>query len=68
MASDDRVSRRAAELTDEERRNGTDDPEAQAAQILRESDQRQADRNAAPASFVEHRTSDEATPPPDTEG
>ena len=64
--TDDRVSRRAAELTDDERRAGTDDAEAQAEQILAESDQRQNDRNAAPTSFVEHRTSDEATAPPDT--
>lgn len=65
--TDDRVSRRAAELTDEERRAGTDDAEAQAEQILRESDERSEDRNAAPTSFVEHRTSDEATAPPDTD-
>jgi SAM-dependent methyltransferase len=31
--------------------------------ILEESDERQEDREAAPDSFVEHRTSDEATPP-----
>jgi hypothetical protein len=34
--------------------------------ILEESDERQNDREAAPDSFVEHRTSDEATPPPGT--
>jgi SAM-dependent methyltransferase len=34
--------------------------------ILEESDERQEDRDAAPDSFVEHRTSDEATPPPGT--
>jgi len=66
--TDDRVARRAGELTDSERRAGSDDPEAQAEQILAESDQRQQDRNAAPTSYVEHRTSDEATAPPDTEG
>lgn len=31
--------------------------------ILEESEVRAADRDAAPDSFVEHRTSDEATPP-----
>lgn len=61
--TDDRVMRRALELTDEERRAGTEDPEGQAEQILAESDERQEDRNSAPTSYVEHRTSDEATPP-----
>jgi hypothetical protein len=65
--TDDRIIRRAAELTDEERRHGSDDPEAQAEQILAESDERQADRDAAPTSFVEHRTSDEATAPPEAD-
>lgn len=59
--ADDRVARRAAELHPEERT--TQDPEAQAEQILAESDERQEDRNAAPTSYVEHRTSDETTPP-----
>jgi hypothetical protein len=35
----------------------------QKEQILRESDERQEDRDAAPSSFVEHRTSDESTEP-----
>ena len=64
--TDDRVSRRASELTDDERRAGTDDPEAQAAEILAESDRRQEDREAAPTSYVEQRTSDQATPPPES--
>ena len=33
--------------------------------ILEESEDRAEDRDAAPDSFVEHRTSDEATPPVD---
>ena len=41
------------------------DPEAQAEAILAESDEREADRSAAPSSSVEHRTSDEATEPVD---
>lgn len=60
---DDRVERRAAELLPEEKGPGSDDPRAQAEAILEESDERQLDRDAAPDSFVEHRTSDEATPP-----
>lgn len=38
-------------------------PKQQQDLILQESEEREADRNAAPDSFVEHRTSDEATPP-----
>ena len=60
---DPRVDRRAAELLPEEDAVGSDDPRRQAEVILEESDARSADRDAAPASFVEHRTSDEATPP-----
>jgi hypothetical protein len=60
--TDDRVSRRAAELLPEERLL-TDDPEAQAEAILAESDERQADRDAAPSTHMEHRTSEETTPP-----
>jgi hypothetical protein len=59
--TDDRVSRRAAELLPEEGRS--EDPEAQADAILAESDERQADRDAAPSTHLEHRTSDETTPP-----
>ena len=40
-------------------------PKEQQEVILEESEEREADRDAAPDSFVEHRTSDEATPPPD---
>ena len=47
----------------EEKAAGTDDPEAQAEAILEESEQRIAGRESAPSSHVEHRTSDEATPP-----
>ncbi len=41
------------------------DPAEQKDLILEESEEREADRDAAPDAFVEHRTSDEATPPPD---
>ena len=62
--ADDRIDRRAAHLLPEEdAAGGSDRPRAQAEAILEESDERQADRDAAPDSLVEHRTSDEATPP-----
>ena len=65
-AQDRRVARRAAELLPEEDAVGSADPTQQAEVILEESDARSEDRNAAPDSFVEHRTSDEATAPPGT--
>ena len=65
MTDDPRVDRRAAQLLPEEDAVGSDEPHRQAEVILEESDARAADRDAAPGSFVEHRTSDEATPPTD---
>ena len=67
MSSDEeeRVESRAAHLRPEERRAGSDDPEAQAEAILDESDIRSLDRDAAPDSVVEHRTSDETVEPVD---
>ena len=68
MASDDpniddeRVARRA-ELLEEEKAAGSDDPAAQAEAILADSDARTASRHAAPGTHLEHRTSEEATPP-----
>ena len=64
MASNDdqRVSTRS-ELLPEEEAAGSDDPEAQAAAILEESEERLLDRSAAPSTHLEERTSDEATPP-----
>ena len=47
----------------EELAAGTDDPATHTEPILEESEQRTADRDAAPSSRVEHRTSEEATPP-----
>ncbi|MEY2423783.1 MAG: hypothetical protein QOI95_3850 [Acidimicrobiaceae bacterium] len=47
----------------EEKAAGSDDPEAQGEAILEESEERTASRDAAPSSRVEHRTSDESTPP-----
>jgi hypothetical protein len=40
-------------------------PREQQDLILEESEERLADRDASPATFLEHRTSDEATPPVD---
>jgi hypothetical protein len=63
--SDEHISSRA-ELLPEEQVVGSDDPDAQAEAILAESDERQASRDAAPSTHLEHRTSDEVTETPDT--
>ena len=60
--SDERIDSRS-ELTAEEKAAGSEDPEAEAREILEESEERSLDRNAAPESWVEHRTSDETVPP-----
>ena len=52
-----RTAERAAELLPEERAAGSDAPAAQAAAVLADSEARQAARNAAPDSVVEHRRS-----------
>lgn len=54
---EERVRQRAGDLLPEEEAAGVDDPEALAAAVLEDSDARQADRDAAPDSFVEHRPS-----------
>ena len=59
---DERVQRRA-ELLPEEERAGSDDPTAQADAILEDSERRTLDRNAAPDSIVEQRTSEETVDP-----
>ena len=61
---DDRVASRS-ELLPEEEAVGSDDPEGQARAILEESEERTVDRDAAPSTHLEHRTSDEVTPDPD---
>jgi hypothetical protein len=66
FSSDERVEQRAAELLPEERSVGNADPQAQADAILAESDEREADLDAAPDSFLEHRTAEQAAPPADT--
>jgi hypothetical protein len=56
------IDKRAGLLPEEERA-GSDDPHAQAAAILEESEARSFDREDPPGQPVERRTSDEATPP-----
>jgi hypothetical protein len=63
-AADERTSSRA-DLLPEEKAVGSDDPEAQAAAILEDSEERTASRDASPGTHLEHRTSEDATPPPD---
>jgi hypothetical protein len=62
-ADDARVSSRS-ELLPEEEAAGSDDPAGQAAAILEDSDQRIADRDAAPSATVEKRSSEEVTDEP----
>ncbi|MCX4389881.1 hypothetical protein OG777_23515 [Micromonospora peucetia] len=52
-----------AHLLPEEAAAGSDDPQAQAEAILRESDIREEDRNAAPDTVLERRTSDQTVTP-----
>lgn len=58
--NDPRAAQRAAELLPEEASASVDRPQAMAEALLAESDERQADRDAAPGTFVEHRSSGEA--------
>ena len=62
---DAREQARAARSLPEEQSAGTDDAAAQAEAILRDSDERQEDRGAAPGTVLEERTSEDVTPPPD---
>jgi hypothetical protein len=60
-----RVASRAEHLLPEESTVGSEDPPAQAAAILAESDAREYDPEAAPDSFLERRTSTQAATPPE---
>ena len=62
MQPDPRVERRAEELLPEEQAVGSENPEAQADQILAESDERIDNPRA-----VERRTSEETVEPPSEE-
>ncbi|MFI5907287.1 hypothetical protein [Dactylosporangium sp. NPDC051541] len=59
MIDDDRIRDRS-DLLPEELAAGSDDPEAQAAAVLQDSDDREQYRETAPDLRIEHRTSDEA--------
>ena len=61
----ERERSRAASPLPEEEAAGANRRVEQAEAILEESDERQEDREAAPGSLVEHRTSAEATSPTD---
>ena len=66
MADDqDRIKARAEALTPEEEEAGSDDPMAQAAAILEESDEREFDRVDPPGQGVEHRRSEDTVELPD---
>lgn len=56
-----RALNRARNPLPEEEAAGVESPVAQAAQVLEESDERTAYADPAPDSFLERRTSDEAT-------
>ena len=64
--TDNRTDQRAADLLPEERSaGGSSDPKAQAEAILADSDEREADLEAAPDTVLEHRTSAETVTPGD---
>ncbi|HEY5077540.1 MAG TPA: hypothetical protein VIJ48_08565 [Acidimicrobiia bacterium] len=60
-----RVQGRADSLLPEERSVGSDDPAAQAEEILAESDARTEDRVSPPGKPVEHRRSEDTVDPTD---
>jgi hypothetical protein len=60
-----RLQNRANALLPEEREVGSDDPEAQAEQILAESDARTERRESPPGKPVERRQSEDTVEPPD---
>jgi hypothetical protein len=64
MGNDDQVAGRT-ELTAEEKAAGSDAPKRQAEAILEESEHRIETRGPDPGKSIEHRTSRDATPPPD---
>lgn len=65
MADDrERIQARADALLPEEEEAGSDDPVAQAAAILDESDEREFDREDPPGQPVEHRRSEDTVDPP----
>ncbi len=61
----ERVQNRADALLPEEQEVGSDDPAAQAEQILADSDARSAHRAQPPGESVEHRRSQDTVEPAD---
>lgn len=59
----DRVRERAAHLLPEERAAGSDDPEAQAEQVLNDSEARQAYDESTPDLRIDHRQSIDTVEP-----
>ncbi|MFV2102716.1 hypothetical protein [Micromonospora sp. LOL_024] len=62
MSDQERIESRA-HLLPEEAAVGSEDAEAQAEAILAESDVRESDRNAAPDTILERRTSEGTVTP-----
>ena len=60
-----RVQRRAESLLPEEQSAGSDDPSAQAEEILAESDARAEGHPLPPGTAIEHRTSEDTVEPTD---
>jgi hypothetical protein len=68
MADDrERIEARAEALLPEELEAGSDDPEAQAAAILEESDEREFERDDPTGQGLEHRRSEDTVDPPELE-
>ncbi len=65
MADDERIKARAEALTPEEEEAGSDDPVAQAAAILEESDEREFERNDPTGQGIEKRRSEDTVDPPE---
>jgi len=66
MADDqDRIKARAEALLPEEEEAGSDDPVAQAAAILEESDEREFERDDPTGQGLEHRKSEDTVDLPD---
>lgn len=59
----ERVQQRSENLLPEERAAGTDDPQAQAAAILADSDAREDYRQTTPDLAIDHRQSKETVDP-----
>jgi len=68
MADDrERIQARAEALLPEEEEAGSDDPMAQAAAILEESDEREFDRDDPSGEAIERRRSEDTVDPPELE-